>query len=143
VNTYQIGPVETDQDYQACFDTMRLLRPHLTDAAAFAARARRQGAQGYRLLAAWHRDHAIALAGYRITENLLYGRFLYIDDLVASEDARGQGIGGDLIAELREEGRRQGCSHIVLDTALANALGQRFYFRQGLLARGMHFSQPL
>lgn len=143
MNTYQLGPVETDHDLHACFEVMRGLRPHLTDAAAFAERVRRQGAQGYRLLAAWHRDKAIALAGYRITENLLYGRFLYIDDLVASEDARGRGIGGDLVAELREEGRRQGCAHLVLDTALANALGQRFYFRQGLLARGMHFSQPL
>lgn len=143
MNTYLIGPVETDQDYEACFEVMRELRPHLTDAAAFATRVRRQASHGYRLLAAWHRDRAVALAGYRITENLLYGRFLYVDDLVANTAARGQGIGGDLIAELREEGRRQGCAYLVLDTALANALGQRFYFRQGLLAHGMHFSQPL
>jgi len=143
VSRYQLSFVENDEDYQACFDVMRELRPHLTDAATFAEAARRQGEHGYRLLAAWHRDRAVALAGYRITENLLYGRFLYIDDLIASQDSRGHGIGGDLIAELREEGRRQGCAHIVLDTALANALGQRFYFRQGLLARGMHFSQSL
>ena len=143
MNTYRLGPVETDQDYEACFEVMRELRPHLTDAATFAERARKQGVQGYRLLAVWHRDRAVALAGYRVTENLLYGRFLYVDDLVASVDSRGQGLGGDLIAELREEGRRQGCAFLVLDTALANALGQRFYFRHGLLAHGMHFSQPL
>lgn len=143
MNTYRFGHVETDGHYDASFEVMRLLRPHLTDAATFASQARRQGAQGYRLLAAWHHDRAVALAGYRITENLLYGRFLYVDDLVADEEARGQGVGGDLIAELREEGRRQGCAHLVLDTALANALAQRFYFRQGLLARGMHFSQSL
>ncbi|UPG95772.1 GNAT family N-acetyltransferase [Luteibacter aegosomatissinici] len=143
MDTYLIGHIETDQDYQACFEVMHELRPHLPDAATFAMRARRQAAQGYRLLAAWHRERAVALAGYRIMENLLYGRFLYVDDLVASEATRGQGLGGDLLAELREEGRRQGCAFLVLDTALANALGQRFYFRQGLLARGMHFSQAL
>jgi Acetyltransferase (GNAT) family. len=143
VDTYQLGPVQTDQDIHACFEVMRALRPHLADAEAFTVRVRRQAAQGYRLLAAWQREQAIALAGYRVTENLLYGRFLYIDDLVASESARGRGIGGDLVDELRGEGRRQGCAYLVLDTALANALGQRFYYRQGLLARGMHFSQPL
>lgn len=140
---YQIGLVETDEDFNSCFQVMHELRPHLSDASAFTAQVRRQAAAGYRILAAWHRDKAVALAGYRITENLLYGRFLYVDDLVASEATRGQGVGGDLIAELREEGRRQGCNFLVLDTSLANELGQRFYFRQGLLARGMHFSQSL
>lgn len=32
---------------------------------------------------------------------------------------------------------------LVLDTALANAFAQRFYFREGLLTRGLHFSQEL
>lgn len=143
MDTYQIGRVETEQDVDACFALMRELRPHLADAATFASQVRRQAAHGYRLLAVWQRERPVGLAGYRITEKLLYGRFLYVDDLVVSEEGRGQGIGGDLIAELRAEGLREGCAHLVLDTALANALGQRFYFRQGLLARGMHFSQPL
>jgi hypothetical protein len=30
-----------------------------------------------------------------------------------------------------------------LDTGLHMALAQRFYFRQGLLAKGMHFVEPL
>jgi GNAT superfamily N-acetyltransferase len=143
MSTFQLSPIDSDQDYQASFNVMRELRPHLTDAAAFAAQARRQAGQGYRLLAAWQDQEVKGLAGYRIQENLIYGRFLYVDDLVAASDARSQGLGGKLIDALREEARRQGCAHFVLDTALANALGQRFYFRNGLLARGMHFCQPL
>lgn len=143
MNTFQLSPIDSDQDYQACFNVMRELRPHLTDAAMFTAQARRQAAQGYRLLAAWQNEQVKGLAGYRIQENLLYGRFLYVDDLVAAGDARRHGLGGKLIEALRQEAQRQGCAHFVLDTALGNALGQRFYFRQGLLAKGMHFSQPL
>ena len=143
MSTFQLSSIVSDQDYQACFSVMRELRPHLADAAAFFAQVRRQAEQGYHLLAAWQNGQVKGLAGYRLQENLLYGRFLYVDDLVAASDARRHGVGGRLIEALREEAQRQGCAHLVLDTALANALGQRFYFRQGLLAKGMHFSQPL
>lgn len=134
---------DSDQDYEACFDVMRELRPHLADVAAFAAQARRQAVQGYRLLVAWQDGQVKGLGGYRIQENLIYGRFLYVDDLVTVSECRRHGVGGKLIDALREEAQRQNCAHFVLDTALSNALGQRFYFRQGLLAKGMHFSQPV
>jgi ribosomal protein S18 acetylase RimI-like enzyme len=143
MSTLHLRHIDSDQDYQACFNVMRELRPHLTDTDAFTAQVRRQAGQGYRLLAAWQNEQVKGLAGYRILENLLYGRFLYVDDLVAASDARRHGLGRQLIDALREEALRQGCAHFVLDTALGNALGQRFYFRQGLLAKGMHFSQKL
>ena len=139
----QLRPVESDADHQAAFPVMRELRPHLADAASFVAQARRQRAQGYRLLAAWQDGRVLGLAGYRLQENLIYGRFLYVDDLVSTADARSAGVGARLIDAVREEARAQGCAHFVLDTGLGNALAQRFYFRQGLLAQGMHFREAL
>lgn len=143
MNAIRLIAIESDEDYRASFPVMRELRPHLTDAAAFAEQARRQAGQGYCLLAAWQDGQVRALAGYRVQENLLYGRFLYVDDLVTSAGARGQRLGASLIDALREEARERACSHLVLDTALANSLAQRFYYRQGLLGVGMHFRQPL
>jgi ribosomal protein S18 acetylase RimI-like enzyme len=143
MTTFRLSPIDSDQDYQASFDVMRELRPHLTDVTAFATQARRQAGHGYRLLGVWQGDQVKALAGYRLQENLLYGRFLYVDDLVTAADARRHGLGAMLIDALRDEARQQGCKNFVLDTALGNALGQRFYFRQGLLALGMHFRQSL
>lgn len=143
MSTIRLSSICSDLDYQACFDVMRELRPHLCDVAAFTEQVRRQAAQGYRLLAAWQDDQVKALAGYRIQESLLYGRFLYVDDLVTSADARRHRLGEKLIDALREAARGQGCANFVLDTGLGNALGQRFYFRQGLLAAGIHFRQPL
>lgn len=66
---------------------MRQLRPHLADPADFTARVRRMAAQRYRLLGAWRGDEPLALAGYRLDENLIYGSFLYVDDLVTHESA--------------------------------------------------------
>ena len=102
-----------------------------------------QRAQGYRLLAVWDDDTPVALAGYRRIDNLIHGRFIYVDDLITDAAGRGRGHGERLLAELRTLGRAEGCNRLVLDTALANALAQRFYFRCGLLARGLHFSMDL
>ena len=146
-HTLILRHADTDTDYLACFPVMRELRPHPTDASAFIAQARRQAAQGYRILAAVKNDGdqqtVFGLAGYRRQENLLYGQFLYIDDLVTLADQRGTGVGAALIGALRQEARDAGCTRLVLDTALANARAQRFYFRNGLLSAGMHFNQDL
>lgn len=141
--TFELYKVESELALHAAYTLMRELRPHLTDAANFIARVHRQAQQGYCLQGVWQDQQLLALAGYRISENLLYGRFLYVDDLVTAPCARSHGLGAKLIDALRAEAHEQNCTHLVLDTALNNALGQRFYYRQGLLAAGMHFRQTL
>ncbi len=143
MSTVRLSPPETDEDFRACFALMRALRPLIDDADEFIKQTRRQAQQGYRLLVAWDGDFPAALAGYRLQENFLYGRFLYVDDLVASSEVRRQGLGTILISALRKEAWDNGCAHLVLDTGLSNSLGQRFYYRQGLLATGMQFVQIL
>lgn len=143
MDTYRFSLIDPERDRQASFTLMRELRPHLADASAFTAQIARQAGQGYRLLGAWQSEQLMGLAGYRLQENLLYGQFLYVDDLVVAAATRSQGLGAKLIDWLREEAERQHCAHLVLDTALGNALGQRFYFQQGLLSKGLHFCQPL
>ena len=46
-------------------------------------------------------------------------------------------------SQLLDECRRLGIASLVLDTAIDNSLGQRFYFRYGMLARGLHFSMAI
>ncbi|MHB0921404.1 MAG: GNAT family N-acetyltransferase, partial [Thiomonas delicata] len=80
---------------------------------------------------------------YRVQENLVHGRFLYVDDLVTDADARRAGHGAWLLNRLKDEARLLGCEKLVLDTPLSNALGHRFYFRHGLLATALRFSTPI
>ena len=127
----------------ACYDLMRQLRPHLASVEEFVTRWRGQAADGYRILALWSDRGPCALAGYRITENLVHGRFLYVDDLVADKEERSRGYGARLLEKLKADGRALGCRKLVLDTGLDNALAHRFYFRQGLLAQALRFNVPL
>ena len=122
---------------------MRQLRPHLKSQEEFIARWRGQSADGYRLLALWGEGGPVALAGYRVTENLVHGKFLYVDDLISDQSARSRGHGAQLLDKLKEDGRALGCNKLVLDTGLDNFLAHRFYFRQGLLAQALRFNIPL
>lgn len=134
---------DTDADVAACFDLMRQLRPQLQSPEELVARVTIQRAQQYRLLVLKDDGRAVALAGYRIVDNLVYGHFLYVDDLVTDSGARGCGHGERLIDALRDIARQHACVRLVLDTGLSNALAQRFYFRVGLLATALHFGDVL
>lgn len=140
---YTFEHLEHTDGLGASLELMRALRPQLADRTVYVAQLQRQGTQGYRLLAAWKEGDIVGLAGYRALENLLYGRFIYVDDLVVSPLLQGTGLGRRLLSAVRDEALRCGCEHLVLDTGLHMPLAQRFYFRQGLLARGMHFTQRL
>jgi ribosomal protein S18 acetylase RimI-like enzyme len=142
-DTVPIRHADSEADLTACFDVMRQLRPRLRHPADLLAAVARQREQGYRVLAAWLDGRPVALAGYRPIENLIHGRFLYVDDLVTADGERGHGHGERLLDALSDLGREQSCQRLVLDTAMSNSLAQRFYFRVGLLAAGLHFSKDL
>ena len=134
---------ETEHDLIACYPVMHELRPKLQTPQMFLERAHVQHLQGWRLLAEWQGTVPIAIAGYRIMDNLVHGHFIYVDDLVTADGARRSGAGRRLLAEIERIGRAEGCGKLVLDTALVNNLAQRFYFRCGLLSTGLHFTKVL
>ncbi len=76
---------EDDDEIQRCYPVMAELRPHV-GADEFLPRVRRQSASaGYKL--AYLADGDVkAVAGFRISECLAWGKFLYVDDLVAKSD---------------------------------------------------------
>ncbi|RFP12706.1 MULTISPECIES: GNAT family N-acetyltransferase [unclassified Duganella] len=139
----KLKDVETAEQLRACYPVMKELRPHLQTEEEFVMRVTRMNEQGYRILAAWEDGEVVALAGYRVEENLVYGKFLYVDDLVAGEKTRGQGWGARLLEHLTVYAEQAACAKLVLDTGMTNALAQRFYFRQGLLTGAMRFGKFL
>jgi GNAT superfamily N-acetyltransferase len=141
--TIDIRSAESPVELAACFPVMQALRPHLTGAPELVSRIQTQAAQGYRLLAAWRDQTVIGAAGYRMQENLIRGRFCYVDDLVVAESERRNGLGAQLLDAVAVEARKAGCLRLTLDTGLDNLLGQRFYFRYGMLPSSLRFSVQL
>jgi ribosomal protein S18 acetylase RimI-like enzyme len=141
--TIDIRPVRSETDLAACFPVMHALRPHLSGAAEMIERVLRQFEQGYHLLAAWSGALVVGAAGYRMRENLIRGRFCYVDDLVVAEAHRRYRIGELLLDAVAESARAAGIRQLTLDTALDNLLGQRFYFRYGMLPASVRFAKEL
>lgn len=135
--------VSNEADVLGCFRLIRQLRPHLASEADFLNRWQRQAMDGYHLAGLFDGSETVALTGYRVQENMVHGRFLYVDDLVTDASLRGSGHGERLMTYLRDQARALGCSKLVLDTPLSNSLGHRFYFRCGLLASALRFNVPI
>lgn len=146
---------DSDQAILACYSLMRVLRPGLSDAQAFLLQVRRMQAQAYVLMAACTKQtqvgdvqqasayQPLALAGYRLSENLIYGPYLYIDDLVTIPEWRGQGLGHALLQHIFALAHAQGLARVVLDTRLDNLAAQRFYQRAGMQAQALRFGLSL
>jgi ribosomal protein S18 acetylase RimI-like enzyme len=141
--TIDIRPARSELELAACFPVMHALRPHLSEAAELVERVRRQFEQGYHLLAAWSGDAVVGAAGYRMQENLIRGRFCYVDYLVVAEENRRHGVGALLLDAVAVRARAEGIGRLTLDTALDNFLGQRFYFRYGMLPASLRFGKVL
>jgi GNAT superfamily N-acetyltransferase len=102
---------------------------------------------GYRLVGAVmpRRERAVAVAGFRVGDNLAWGRFLYVDDLSTAPEGRRQGHAGVLLDWLSEEGRRLGCDQLHLDSGVGPERfdAHRLYHRHGLAIYSHHFARGL
>lgn len=138
-----VRPAKTDRDILDCFPVMAQLRTHL-DEAGFLEQVKRQGkTAGYQLAFLAEGEEVVAVAGYRILENLARGKFLYVDDLVTRSDRRSRGYGKELLAWLLDRARQEGCDQLRLDSLLQRHDAHRFYSREGLDFVGKHFSLKL
>jgi ribosomal protein S18 acetylase RimI-like enzyme len=138
-----VAPAATDAEILACFPVMQQLRPKLPGPDAFLAQVRRQERQGYRLTVVRRGAVVVAAAGWRLSENLIRGPFLYIDDLVTLEAERSHGHGDRLFDAMVAEARAQRCKGLVLDSGVTNAAAHRFYFRKRMAVTALHFALPL
>lgn len=132
----------TDPEIAACYPVMRELRPHLA-AAQFVPQVRRQALAGYRLAYLLEQGLVVAVAGFRTGENLAWGSFLYVDDLVSLPEHRGKGHGAQLLSWLKQLALAEGCRQIHLDSGLQRKDAHRFYQREGMSPASLHFSAKI
>src|SRR3954469_23242630 len=123
------------------------LRPQRAPAEALTAQADGQRAAGYRLVGSFEpgEEDAAAVAGFRIQENLAWGRHLYVDDLSTRADRRGRGHGGALMRWLAIKACRAGCEQLHLDSGVGAERedAHRLYFNAGLRISSYHFQRAV
>lgn len=128
----------TDSEIAACYPVIRELRPHIAED-QFLSRVRSQETTGYQLAFVEQSDGVVAVAGFRVGENLAWGRFLYVDDLVTLPSHRSNGFGASLLSWLREFAAKEGYVQMHLDSGIQRKDAHRFYEREGMSLASVHF----
>lgn len=135
-----IALARSSKDIRRCHAVMAELRPHL-EAAAFVAQVRRQQREHGCQLAFLAKDGSVeAVAGFRISECLAWGKFLYVDDLVTASSCRSRGCGQQLFAWLIKRARAAGCAQLHLDSGVQRFGAHRFYLGQRMDITCHHFA---
>lgn len=131
-----------DLRWSVALPVLQELRPHLTPDVL--EQVLRDGTpQGLRFTAAFRDGTCLAVAGWRIVVNTSTLRKLYVDDLSTTSTARSTGVGGALLAELRNRARLEGCYVLDLDSGVQRHDAHRFYLRERMDITSHHFVQRL
>ena len=98
----------------------------------------------YRLYAVRDNGRIVALAGIGFGTNLYYLRYLWVYDLITTEEARSKGHGKALLDHLEELARKEGCDTLALASGLQRADAHRFYEDKiGMKRMSYTFVKPL
>ena len=135
----RIKVAESDREILDCYPVMAELRDHLKREEFVATVKRLSEIAGYKL--AYLVDGEIkAVAGFRISEWLAAGKYLEIDDLVATGSERSKGYGGELFDWLVEYAKRNNCDQVRLVSRVTRLDAHRFYLKKQMKLEAYYFS---
>jgi len=138
----RIKVAESDREILDCYPVMAELRDHLKREEFVATVKRLSEIAGYKL--AYLVDGEIkAVAGFRISEWLAAGKYLEIDDLVATGSERSKGYGGELFDWLVEYAKRNNCDQVRLVSRVTRLDAHRFYLKKQMKLEAYYFSLQL
>ena len=136
---------KSDDEIRSCYPVMAELRPHVQPDEFLSRVKRQQEIAGYEL--AYLRDETDgevkSVGGFRISESLAWGKFMYVDDLVSLSDERSKGYGGAVFDWLVEYARQNGCDQFHLDSNVQRFRAHRFYLIKRMTIDCHHFGLRL
>jgi GNAT superfamily N-acetyltransferase len=128
-------------EIEQCFPVMSQLRAHLC-ADDFVQQVQTQMTSGYQL-AYIHDQQVVGVAGFNIANNLAWGKYIYVADLVVDSKVRSQGYGESLFTWLIKYAQNHNCQQFHLDSGVQRFAAHRFYFRYKMNISSHHFSLQL
>lgn len=130
---------ETDNEIKACYPVVVQLRPSYSEV-DFLSQVIKQKESNYHLAYLKNNNTVCSVAGYRYSENLAWGKFLYVDDLITDSKQRSNGYGKVLLDWLIDQAKEHQCQQLHLDSGIQRIDAHRFYQREGLSHTGHHYA---
>lgn len=129
-------------DIQNCYPVMVQLRTTLSKD-EFIERIEKQQKDGYKLVFVTDKGKVVSVAGFRISESLAWGKFIYVYDFITDKESRSEGYGDKLFDFLVEYARKEKCKQFHLDSGVQRFDAHRFYMKKRMIISSHHFSLVL
>ena len=133
----------SDSDVLTTYPVMKQLRTHVGEQEYVERVKRQKAAAGYEVAAVIDDGQVRCVAGYRISECLSWGKFLYVDDLVSDQNGRSKNYGKQMMDWLLAEARKHGCQELHLDSGVQRHGAHRFYLRERMDITCYHFAMKI
>jgi GNAT superfamily N-acetyltransferase len=101
----------------------------------------RQG--GYRVCVARTDGQVVGVIGFRLQDDLCWGRNLYVDDLVVDASRRRSGVGRALMQYVERIAALDGCAYVRLASGLQREQTHRFYEAIGYHKTSFAFARKI
>ncbi|WJG10954.1 GNAT family N-acetyltransferase [Aliiglaciecola sp. LCG003] len=141
-NNLSVYEAKTDTQIQQCCVVLHQLRTEYS-VAQIKQSVLAQMQEGYLLLCAKYNDEVAGVGGFRLSRNLAWGKFLYIDDLIVSSEVRSAGIGAKMLEWLSDYAEANQCQQIHLDSGVQRFAAHKFYLNKGFHISSHHFTKKL
>ncbi len=133
----------TDDEIRKCYAVMAELRPHFLTEDDFFNQVKGQAENHDFKIVFLEVNEVKAVGGIRIGEWLGGGKYLEIEDLVASEHERSKGYGGELFDWIVEYAKRENCNQIKLVSHVKRFAAHKFYLNKRMIIEAHYFSKSL
>lgn len=135
-------------DTALAYNAIKELRVSLVSSQSFSNQVDNiQRGAGYRLFAVFvpEQKEAVAVCGFRLTHNLVWGRYIHIDDLVTQQAHRRQGYAKALLDAVTIEAKKLGCTEIHLNAYVLpeRAAMHRLCYNNDFFIASHHFRRSL
>lgn len=131
------------EEIRGIYPFIRQLNPDMAES-TFHERLTQMLERGYNCAAAFDDSGTcLGISGFWVMCRFWCGKHIDIDNVVIDERFRNRGVGKRLIGWIEDWARKQGLSFAVLDSYTSNMDSHRFYFREGYVIRGFHFTKDL
>ncbi len=139
----QIKITDSDNEIRKCYSVMTELRPHFKNADNFLTQVKKQIKSHNFQLVYLEENGVKAVGGIRIAEWLGGGKYLEIEDLVATENERSKGYGGELFDWIVDYAKRENCRQIKLVSHVKRFAAHKFYLNKGMIIEAHYFSMAI
>ncbi|WP_103069470.1 GNAT family N-acetyltransferase [Aquimarina sediminis] len=135
--------LKEDEEIMSSFLTMKELRPNIEEEKYLSLIKELEEISNYQLLGVQKGDRIEAVAGFRISKSIAWGKYLYIDDLVTLPGNRSEGAGKLMLDWLCKYAKEHDCNRLDLDSGVQRFGAHRFYLRERMDILCYHFVKTL